>query len=170
MNIYDLRRPSDVTAYTRQEKEAAIRLARAGRPEAALTGFLENMDAFLSKAGLPLDHINCAAIVTALAHVWEAAQPNDSFRSHAGVHDKAKALYQRCVQKLQPLLADMGAQAMSTVLWSSAKLRFNPDAAVPGMVHDLTLRFGMLIDVVEKQQQRPNAQASLPGGRYSEDA
>ena len=68
-----MRRPSDITAYTKQEKEAAISLARAGRPEAALTGFLDNMDALLSKAGLTLDHINYAAIVTALAHVWEAA-------------------------------------------------------------------------------------------------
>ncbi|KAL3149827.1 hypothetical protein ABBQ38_013648 [Trebouxia sp. C0009 RCD-2024] len=105
-----------------------------------------------------MDHINYAAIVTALAHVWEAAQRGDRFRSHAGVHDRIEALYQRCVQSLQTLLADVHAQGISTVLWSSAKLGFDPDAVVPGMTLDLSLRLLKLIEVSE-EKQRPNAQA-----------
>ncbi|KAL3149852.1 hypothetical protein ABBQ38_013673 [Trebouxia sp. C0009 RCD-2024] len=158
LSIHDLRRPSDITAFTKQEKEAAISLARRGRPEAALTGFCDSMDAVFSAAGFLMDHINYAAIVTALAHIWEAAQRNDGFRSHAGVRDRIQALYQRCVQSLQPLLADMHAQGFSTVFWSSAKLGLDPDAVVPGMTHNLSLRLLKLIHVSE-EKQRPNAQA-----------
>ncbi|KAL3149818.1 hypothetical protein ABBQ38_013640 [Trebouxia sp. C0009 RCD-2024] len=157
LSIHDLRRPSAITAYTKQEKEAAISLARAGRSEAALTGFCDSMDALFSRAGFLMDHINYAAIVTALAHIWEAAQHNDRFRSHAGVLDGIQALYRRCVQSLRALLADMAPQQVSTVLWSSAKLGYNPDTAVPGMVHNMTLRLLTLIEVVE-ERQLPNAQ------------
>ncbi|KAL3146656.1 hypothetical protein ABBQ32_000884 [Trebouxia sp. C0010 RCD-2024] len=45
LSIHDLRRPSHITAFTKQEKEAAISLARAGCPEEALTGFCDSMDA-----------------------------------------------------------------------------------------------------------------------------
>ncbi|KAL3149833.1 hypothetical protein ABBQ38_013654 [Trebouxia sp. C0009 RCD-2024] len=158
LSIHDLRHPSHITAYTKQQKEAAISLARAGRPEAALIGFCDSMDALFSAVGFIMNCINYAAIVTALAHVWEAARRNDRFKSHAGVRDRIEALYQRCVQSLQTLLADMHAQGLSTVLWSSAKLGFDPDAVVPGMTHNLSLRLLKLIDVSE-EKQRPNAQA-----------
>ncbi|KAL3149824.1 hypothetical protein ABBQ38_013645 [Trebouxia sp. C0009 RCD-2024] len=115
------------------------------------------MDAVFSAVGFLMNHINYAAIVTALAHIWEAARRNDRFRSHGGVCDRIEALYQRCVQSLQPLLADMHAQGFSTVLWSSAKLGLDPDAVVPGMTHHLILRLLKLIDVSE-EKQRPNAQ------------
>ena len=53
-------------------------------------------------------------------------------------------------------MADMGAREISNVLWSSATLSFNPDDAVPGMVHALTSKFLHLLEVAE-QKHRPNA-------------
>lgn len=118
------------------------------------------MDAVFSKAIFLMDHINYAAIVTALVHVWDAAQHSDRFRSDTRTHDRLEALYQRCVQSLHPVLADMHAQGFSTVLWSSAKLGFSPDTVVPGMVQDLTHRFSQLIYVSE-ERQRPIAQQDV---------
>ncbi|KAL3149829.1 hypothetical protein ABBQ38_013650 [Trebouxia sp. C0009 RCD-2024] len=115
------------------------------------------MDVLLTAAGLRMNHINFAAVITALAHIWEVAQRNGRFRAHAGTSEKLEVLHQRYVQSLHPLLADMAAQEFSTVLWSSAKLGFNPDTAVPGMVYDMTLRFLKLTDVVE-EKQLPNSQ------------
>ncbi|KAL3149841.1 hypothetical protein ABBQ38_013662 [Trebouxia sp. C0009 RCD-2024] len=95
-SINDLRRPQTSLPFTKQEKQAAISLARGGRPEAALTGFCDTMDALLTAAGPRMNHINFAAVITALAHIWEAAQRNDRFSSHAGVRDRIEALDQRC--------------------------------------------------------------------------
>ena len=77
---------------------------------------------------------------------------------HADVSERVQELYRRCLQNLQPLLADMGVRENSNVLWSSATLAFNPDDAVPGMVHALTSRFPQFIDA-EQEKQRPSAQA-----------
>ena len=58
---------------------------------------------------------------------------------------------------MHPLLADTAAQELSTVLWSSAKLGFSPDDAVPGMVRDVTDRFWQMLNVAE-EKHRPNEQ------------
>lgn len=36
------------------------------------------------------------------------------------------------------MMPDLGAQAVSNIIWSSAKLGFNPDVFVPGIMHSLT--------------------------------
>ncbi|KAL3149853.1 hypothetical protein ABBQ38_013674 [Trebouxia sp. C0009 RCD-2024] len=157
MSIQHLKNPWQITTFITQIKKAALNAARGPRPEEALTGFCGTMDALLTAAGFRMNHINFAAVITALAHVWEAAQRNHRFRAHASTLDKVEALHQRYVQSSRPLLADMAARSISTVLWSSAKLGFNLDATVPGMVHDMTLRFVNLLLVVE-EKQLPNAQ------------
>ena len=99
------------------------------------------MDGLLSRPGLRTDYIHFSAITTAAAHIWTEAQCSDRFRASADVSEKLKALSQRYLHSLQTLLADMEAQQISNVLWSSATLGLNPDDMVPGMVHALTSRF-----------------------------
>ena len=104
-----------------------------------------------------MDHINYAAVVTASAHIWAEAQGKDRLGSNSDIRETLEALYQRCLQSLQPLLADMGAREISNVLWSSATLGCDPDAAVPGMARALIDRFLQLVHASE-EKQRPNAQ------------
>ena len=104
-----------------------------------------------------MGYIHFSAITIAAAHIWTEAQRSPRCRGQADVRQRLKVLYQRCLQSLQPLLADIGARQISNVLRSSATLRFSPDDAVPGMVHALTSRFVQFIDAVE-EKQRPNAQ------------
>jgi len=54
------------------------------------------------------------------------------------------------------MLPDVGAQAVSNILWSSAKLGLNPDAFVPGMTDPLVVELLQLTKV--KPRHQPNAQ------------
>ena len=55
------------------------------------------------------------------------------------------------------MLQDMGAQRISNIMLSSAKLGFNPDDSVPGMVHTLADTFLQLMHAAY-MKQHPNAQ------------
>ena len=76
---------------------------------------------------------------------------------HNEIRERLEALFQRWLQNLQALLADMGAREHASVLWSSASLGFNPDDTVPGLVHAVTVKFTHLHDMAE-EKQRPSAQ------------
>ena len=115
------------------------------------------MDGLLSRSGLAFNHIHFSAIITAATQIWAEAHRSPTFSGHADVKERLKTLFQRCLQSLQALHADMGAQAISNVLWSSAALSFNPDNIVPGTVHALKSRFRQVIDVAD-EKQHPNAQ------------
>lgn len=152
-----LKDPRDITSFIKQQKEAALNTARGPHPDAAVTGFCDIMDAVLTTAGSCMNYINFAAVITASAHVWTAAQCRHSFKGQAGLHERLAALYRRCLQSLQPMLADLSAREIANVLWSSATFGFNPDAAVLGMVQDLTVRF-LHFTNADKEPPRPNAQ------------
>lgn len=115
------------------------------------------MDALVLSAGHRMNHVHFAAISTATAQLWVSVRQNIKHASHSGIDQKLQFLYKQCVQGLQPLLADMAAQEISNVLWSSAKLGLTPDEFVPDMVHALTTSFLELIDLADKTQQ-PKAQ------------
>lgn len=117
------------------------------------------MDTLLKSAGHRMNCIHFAAIITATAQLWSIAKRNAKHRFHNSLHFKLEALYKQCILSLQPLLADIAAQQISTVMWSSAKFGFSPDGFAPSMVHALTGRFLDLIGLPKKNQQ-PNAQSS----------
>ena len=155
--LQTLRNPPQITAFIKRQKQIAQGVARGSDPEAGLTGFCDDMDGLLARPGLRMNFIHFSAITTAAAHIWTECQRSPQFRGHADVSGRLKALFQRCLQSLQALLTDVGSQAVSNVFWSSATLGFNPDDAVPGMVHALTSRFLQFLKV-SKEKQQPNAQ------------
>ena len=103
-----------------------------------------------------MNTIHYSAITTAAAHIWTGARQSPRFRGQADVSERLNTLFRRCFQRLQSLLADIDARAISSVLWSSATLSFKPDDAMQGMVQALTSKFLQLV-VVEQKKQRPNA-------------
>ena len=94
-----------------------------------------------------MNYIHFSAICTAAGHIWNHAHRNPRFRGHADVSERLQALSQRCLQPVQGLLADIGAQGIANVLWSSATLGFNPDDSVPGLTDALTSRFLYFTDM-----------------------
>ena len=157
-SIERLRDPQQITAFVKHRKEAAMLSARGPSSEAALTGFCDRMDDLLSAASSRMNHINFAAVITASAHIWEAAASDSNHSVKNSLHQRVEIMYKQCIQGLQFLLADVAPQQISTVLWSSATLGFNPDDIVPGMAHALIHRFLQLIYMSE-ERQRPNAQS-----------
>lgn len=159
LDVGSRKHPRQITAYIKQQRETALRLLKTPmRTDAALKNFGASIAALLSEAGSPMNSINFAAVMDASAQVWAAAQHSHSMRGLPGLQKRPEAVYQQCLQRLQPLMAEMSAWEICSVFWSSATLRLTPDAAVPGMVHDLILKFVQLTDT-DKEEQRPNAQS-----------
>lgn len=94
---------------------------------------------------------------SAIAQLWAESQNNSEAAYGSAVRENLQSFHWHCLQRLQPKLADMAAQQISTVLWSSAKIGLSPDDCEPGMVHALTTRFLVLIDLAP-ERQKPNAQ------------
>ena len=136
----------------------ALAGVRGRQPEKALQGFYAYMEHLCSVAGPLLNHINLSAIITATAQLWTSAQANSSFKPSANTAGiEMKRFYCSVLVWLHPKLLDAGAQAVSNILWSSAKLGLNPDAFVPGMTDALAAKLLQLAK--DEPRHRPNAQS-----------
>ena len=116
------------------------------------------MEHLCSVAGPLLNDISLSAIITAAAQLWTSAQANNSFTPSA--HSAAFELnhfFYNILRQLQPVPSDVGAQSVSNILWSSAKLGLNPDAFVPGMTDALAAKLLQLTRGEGRCQ--PNAQS-----------
>ena len=112
------------------------------QPDTALLTFCASVEDLYSKAASIMDAINISTNVTSLARVYMAAQRNPAFQQdQPQTRHSAEALYDQSLKQLQPMLQGIGAQAISNIMLSSAKLGLNPDDFVPGMVHTLADRF-----------------------------
>ena len=122
--------------------------------------FLTNMQQLSSVTASSMDYINISTMFNATAKVWVAARRNPEF---APVQQEAyrhvMALLAILLQMLQPVMSEMGAQAVSNILWSSAKLGIHLDSLAPGVTHGLITRFLQLTAARDIAKQ-PNAQAT----------
>lgn len=150
-----LRTPPQITIFIKHEQYIAVGLTSGPHPEAGLTNFCAGMEGLLSRSGLRIHYIHISAISTAAAHIWTEAQRSPTFKGHADVSDRLKALF-RCFLQCLQTLADLDAQAISNVLWSSFTTGFNPDDGVPGLVHGLTSKFLYFTDM-KREKQWPKA-------------
>ena len=153
-----MHRPAHVTARIKEHKRMALAGVRGRQPEKALLGFYASMEHLCSVAGpLLLDHISLSAIITATAQLWTSAQANSSFKPSANTAGiEMRRFYCSVLVWLHPKLLDVGAQAVSNILWSSAKLGLNPDAFVPGMTDALAAKLLQLAK--DEARHQPNAQ------------
>jgi len=148
--------PAQVTTYIKEQQKMALAGVRGRQPDKALLSFYASMAHLCSVAGPLLDHISLSAIITATAQLWTTAQPNSSFKPSASnaqmMHFCGSILLQ-----LKPMLPDAKAQAVSNILWSSAKLGLNPDAFVPGMTDALAAKLLQLTK--DEARRQPSAQS-----------
>ena len=150
--------PRHINTYISQQTKAAILAVRGLDPGSATFTFITNMQELLSVTASSMDYINISTIFSATAKVWVAAQRNPKF---APVQQEAyrhvTALLASLLQMLQPMMPQMGAQAVSNILWSSAKLGSDLDSLAPGVTHGLMTRFLQLAAAQDTAKQ-PNAQ------------
>ncbi|KAL3149778.1 hypothetical protein ABBQ38_013604 [Trebouxia sp. C0009 RCD-2024] len=107
-----------------------------------------------------MDAINISTNVTSLSQLWADAQHHRNFQDNDGhVRSSIEAVFQQSLKQLQPRMNSVGAQAISNIVWSSAKLGLDPDKYMPGMVRILTSRFMQLVHAADKRQH-PSAQGA----------
>jgi len=146
----------EVTTYIKEQQRMALAGVRGHQPDQALLSFYASMEHLCSTAGPLLDYISLSAISTATAQLWTSAQADSSFEPSTNMAGfELKHFYCSILLQLEPMLPDVGAQAVSNILWSSAKLGLNPDAFVPGMTDALVVELLQLTKV--KARHQPNA-------------
>ena len=150
--------PRELTVYVKTLEQKPLDSMHGFQPGTAFLTFCSSMESLYSTAASVMDAINISTNVTSLGRVWMAAQRHSRFQpDRPQRRQSAEALYDQSLKQLQPMLQGIGAQAISNIMLSSAKLGLNPDDFVPGMVHTLADRFQQLMNA-ENTKQRPNAQ------------
>ena len=148
----------EITVYVKPLERKALDSRRGFQPSTALLTFCSSLDDLYNSAASVMDAINISTNVTSLSHVWMAAQRHPRFQpDQPQARQTAQALYCLSLKQLQPMMQGIGAQAISNIMSSSAKLGLNPDEFVPGVVHTLADRFQQLMPAAN-MTQRPNAQ------------
>ncbi len=146
--IKKMRHPAQISTYIAEQQSTALAGVRAHQPGQALMSFYASMEHLCSIAGPLLNYINLSAIITATAQLWTSAQANISFKTSANkVGIEMTRFFGSTLLWLKPMLPDVEAQAVSNILWSSAKLGLNPDAFVPGMTDALAAKLLQLTRV-----------------------
>ncbi|DBA88944.1 TPA: hypothetical protein ACH3X2_000175 [Trebouxia sp. C0005] len=149
--------PAQISTYIKEQQKMALAGVRGHQPLQALLSFCASMEHLCSVAQPFLNYINLSAIITATAQLWTTARAKSSFQPSANMAGfDLKQFYSSILLQLEPMLPDVGAQAVSNILWSSAKLGLNPDAFVPGMTDALAAT--MLQLTKDKAGCQPNAQ------------
>ena len=152
--------PRLINTHISQQMKAATGAVRGLDPGDAMFAFLTDMQQLSSVVASSTNYINISTIFSATAKVWVAAQSNSKFapgQQEAFRH--VMALLASLLQMLQPMMPEMGAQAVSNSLWSSAKLGFHLDSLKPGVTIGLMTRFLQLAAARDTAKQ-PNAQAT----------
>ena len=150
--------PRQINKCISQQFKAAVWAVKGLDPGDAMFAFLTNMQDLSSVTASSMNYINISTVFSATAKVWVAARRNPKF---APVQQEAyrhvMALLASLLQMLQPMMPEMGAQAVSNILWSSAKLGLHLDSLAPGVTHGLMTRFLQLAATQDTAKQH-NAQ------------
>ncbi|DBA88943.1 TPA: hypothetical protein ACH3X2_000175 [Trebouxia sp. C0005] len=155
--VQKMNNPAQISTYIKEQQKMALAGVRGHQPLQALLSFCASMEHLCSVAQPFLNYINLSAIITATAQLWTTARAKSSFQPSANMAGfDLKQFYSSILLQLEPMLPDVGAQAVSNILWSSAKLGLNPDAFVPGMTDALAAT--MLQLTKDKAGCQPNAQ------------
>ncbi len=110
----------------------------------AYYGCMDQMCCYSEKQ---LNSIHISAIVHGATKLWAAVAARHSGQDgEQPAEQKLRDFIVRMLERLQPLLPAVRAPAAAGLLWSSAKLRLNPDALVPGTTDGLGQRFMVDID------------------------
>ena len=156
----NLSAPRHINTHISDQMAAAMWAVRGFDAGDAMFAFLTNMQELSSETTSSMNYINVGTIFRATAKVWVAARCNPNFvpvQQEAYRH--VMALLASLLQMLQPMMPQMDAQAVSNIIWSSAKLGITLDNLAPGVTHGLMTRFLQLAAAQDTAKQ-PNAQAT----------
>ena len=109
--------PKHINMYISQQMKAAMQAVRGFDPGDAMFAFLTNMQDLSSVTASSMNYVNVSTIFTATAKVWMAARRNPKFAPvQQEAHRHVMALLASLLQMLQPMMPQMGAQAVCNIL------------------------------------------------------
>ncbi len=127
--------------YIKVCKNQLLESVRGPQPDLALQSFYGDILFLCSQPGASIDPSHLNAIIGATAKSWTPACARLGQQEQQQARHEVHAFLTKMMQRLQPLLPDVGAREAANLLWSSAKLGLNPDALVPGMTDSLARHF-----------------------------
>ncbi len=158
MCMQNQRRPNqdeirETGEYIKVHKNQMLKSVRGPQPDLALQKFYEDMSSLRSTPGVFIDPSHLNAIIGATAKAWTPARASlGQQQQQQQAHHEIHAFLTEMLQRLQPLLPDVGAREAANLLWTSAKLGLNPNALVPGMTDSLAQEFMADMDVAIGQE------------------
>ena len=139
--------------YIKEQWQLAAQSVRHSSPDKVMEAYYCCIDQMCrySKKQLKSKHISAAVYGT--AKVWTVAQASHSgWYSEQQADQKLRSFMVRMLHRLEPLLPTVSARQAANLLWSSARLRLNPDALVPGMTDSLAREFIVDMDAAIGQE------------------
>ena len=138
--------------YIKVHKNQLLQSVRGPQPEMALQSFYGDVSSLCSRPGTIIAPPHLNAIIGATAKAWTLAQPRLSQQKQEHAHHQMHAFLTGMFHRLQTLLPDVEARQAANILWSSAQLRLNPDALLPGMTDSLAQQFMVDMDAAIGQE------------------
>ena len=147
------RSAKDMIHYIKEQWQLAAQSVRHSSPDKVMEAYYGCIDQMCRYSEKQLNSIHISAAVYGTAKLWTVAQA-----SHSGWYSKQQADHKlrsfivRMLQRLEPLLPAVSARQAANLLWSSAQLRLNPGALVPGMTDSLARGFMFDVDAATAQE------------------
>ncbi|DBA85715.1 TPA: hypothetical protein ACH3X1_005286 [Trebouxia sp. C0004] len=139
--------------YIREQWQLAAQSVRHSSPDKVMEAYYGCLDQICRSSEKQLDSIHISAAVYGTAKVWIAAKTRHSgWCGKQQADQKLRSFIVRMLQRLEPLLPAVSARQAANLLWSSAQLRLNPDALVPGMTDSLAQEFIIDMDAATGQE------------------
>ena len=107
----------------------------------AMRSYFQIMDGHFLVTDSCMDFTHVASALYGTALVWQAAQQNPQAPHRPQLHPELQDFLYRMLQRLQFVQSKLNSRAVSSILWSFAKLGQHPDTLMPGIVDGIAQRY-----------------------------
>ena len=134
--------PKEMTTYINAQLRAACDSAGAAPAGTVMLSYIRRMHSFCSEWQPYLNHVHINAILHGAAQISIAEKKSRSKQPRPPEYDAAvQAFLLSMLRGLQHMMPTVTSRASSSILWSFARLKRNPDDLLPGTVDALGQRF-----------------------------
>lgn len=117
----------------------------------AMRSYFQIMDGHFLVTDSCMDFTHIASALYGTALVWQAAQHKPQAPHRPQLHPELQDFLYRMLERLQFVQSKLNTRAVSSILWSFAKLGQHPDTLLPGIVDGIAQRYVQDIDTATGQ-------------------
>ena len=136
------RTPKEMTQYINAQIRAARDSAATAPAGTVMLSYIKRMHSFCSEWQAYLNHVHINAILHGAAQISIAEKKSRSKQPRPPEYDATmEAFLLSMLRGLQHMMPSVTSRASSSILWSFARLKRNPEDLLPGTVDALGQRF-----------------------------